>query len=86
MMGTEGKLNPKMQPRIKIDHRTWQPPVYGDYGWGECPLCGSAGEDQDSYSIGEDHISAEWFHCDDCDIDYAYQVMHFFRFSHIERD
>lgn len=78
-------INEKMQPKTKVSYRKWQIDPMGDYGYGQCPYCGQAG-DSDGEDTNGDGTSSEYFTCDDCGITYSYQTTIAHRFEGIEND
>lgn len=78
-------INLKMQPKTAVKWRRWQFDHTGDYGYGECPYCGRAGDSQQNGSNG-DGTNYEVFKCEDCGIQYSYQTTIAHRFEGIEKD
>lgn len=78
-------MNKKINPKMK--KKTWQkaPHDGGQYGYGECPYCGKAG---DSYLDGHESNSEGWevFECESCGVQYEYRTYQMHRFHSIFRE
>jgi hypothetical protein len=79
------KINEKMQPNIRQEHRRWQIDPTHQYGFGECPQCGGSGESVGEWSNG-DGTDSEEFLCRECKIEYTYETKYAYRFLDINDD
>jgi hypothetical protein len=76
-------LNEKMQPTIKPQYRNWQYEPNHQYSLGQCPECGTMGDQVGEWSNGEGRDSEE-FICPACNLNYTYETTLAYRFLEIE--
>lgn len=80
-----GNIQDKFQPKTAVKWRKWQIDPMASYGFGACPICGAAGDNDGDESNG-DGTKSEYFRCEDCDIVYSYQTTIAHRFQRIEKE